>query len=312
MYICHRCNEKFDDKFKLLEHWKVTATTIPCDYICIECGTKLQNNRAFYRHKSSGCTYKPRDKTLDLMLENYLILECTTSNVLSVPTMTNSNIEADLIDEKSCVIVNEVQNQKQDNYIQDNSTHIHNGDVNNININIGKLVVTPHTQEMKIDKKELLGDIMEKILFRMDIGASGKANWSTLAFTDSFHQMFEHIYANKDRPEHQNILLKDPETRQLQIFDGEQFVDDKLTTEERMLKVLHFIGDGLKWMVENCETYTPEFKKEKKEQIGRVLIGIPKFKISYRAMFDNMFDSLKNVREEILNRDDEIECIDKV
>ena len=52
MMYCHRCNDTFSDKDELLEHWK---SKIPCDFLCIECGIKLQNQRAFYRHKSSNC-----------------------------------------------------------------------------------------------------------------------------------------------------------------------------------------------------------------------------------------------------------------
>jgi hypothetical protein len=136
----------------------------------------------------------------------------------------------------------------------------------------------------------------------MDTGISGKANWGTMAFTDSFHQMFAHIYGNKHRPEYHNLLLKDEATRELQVFNGEKFVDDKLTSEERMLKVLHFMGDGLRWMVENCDNYTEEEKEAKSDKIGRVLSGIPRFKMTYKAMFDNIFNTLRDVREQILEK----------
>ena len=219
-------------------------------------------------------------------IENRLTKLTTTTN--------NKKVNTDIHCEKNNIIYG------------DNITN------NHININIEKLVITPHTHEMKLDKEELLGDIVEKILFRLDTGASGKARWETVAFTDSFHQMFEHIYANKLQPEHQNLLLKDEKTRELQIFDGKTFVDDKLTSDERLLKVLHFMGDGLKWMVDNCDKYTPEEKEEKHGRIGRVLSGIPRFKMSYKVMFDNIFKSLKDVREQILERVNEcnIKAID--
>lgn len=264
--VCPRCSNKFISEKKLRSHLR---SEHPCDFICNKCGNQLYTKNFYFKHLKSNCEYVPSHKPTEQDYEDH-----------------NKILE------------------KEDKMVTTNMRDMYNGDVtnNNFNIKIDKIVVTPHTEEMKIDKEKLLGEIMEKILFRLDIGASGKANWGTLAFTDSFQQIFEHIYANKDYPEQQNLFLKDLETRELQIFDGEKFVDDKLSTEERMLKILYFIGDGLKWMVEKCDTYTPEFKEEKKQQISRVLVGIPKFKVSYRAMFDNMFNTLKDVREHILER----------
>ncbi len=279
--FCHRCNDVFDNKDTLLEHWK-SNSKIPCDFICGECGTKLHNQRAFYRHQKSRCQYKPKGKTLDSLLE--------------VNKLGNRSIDKQLTTTESVKTVNNINNTNNTN------TNCNNTTTNNININIERLVITPHTHEMKVDKEQLLGDIVEKILFRMDTGLSGKANWGTMAFTDSFHQMFAHIYGNKQRPEYHNLLLKDEATRELQVFNGQEFVDDKLTSEERMLKVLNFMGDGLRWMVENCDNYTDEEKEAKSEKIGRVLSGIPRFKMTYKAMFDNIFNTLKDVREQILER----------
>ncbi len=278
MAICTRCQRDFANEHRLKQHWK---TLIPCDYICNKCGNKLTSHSSFKMHIDTDCKYLPKysknnkKKQLDLVEKQEVIDNSTKKTVNHINTQTNYN----------------------------NTT-------NNINIHINNLFINPHTHEMKIDKEQLLGDIVEKILFRMDTGLSGKANWGTIAFTDSFHQMFTHIYGNKQRPENQNLLLKDETTRELQIFNGEEFVDDKLTSEERMLKVLHFIGDGLRWMVENCDNYTEEEKEQKSDKIGRVLSGIPRFKMTYKAMFDNIFNTLKDVREQIIERSKEIEKIE--
>lgn len=254
---------------------------MPCDFVCNKCGYQMYSKSAYYKHTKSGCEftqpYKDPEDTYKQLLETPPVKkEKPPKKVTHIHgSQTSTNVSGDM----------NVTNQ--------------------ININIGKLVITPHTHEMKVDKEQLLGDIVEKILFRMDTGTSGKANWGTMAFTDSFHQMFAHIYANNMKPEYQNLLLKDETTRELQIFNGETFVDDKLTSEERMLKVLHFIGDGLRWMVENSDNYTEEEKEQKSEKIGRVLSGIPRFKLTYKAMFDNIFNTLKDVREQILERIEE-------
>lgn len=282
--FCHRCDTVFEDYKALSFHWK---KNIPCDFVCMNCGMRLSSRTIYYDHMKSNCTHTPK-YNVDKIKHLNVYTDSTQLRQYTPTTITST-------DDSS---------KNQYNAKQQVNGHVNTvSDSSNVNIiNIDRVVITPHTQEMKIDKKELLGDIMEKILFRMDIGKSGKANWGTMAFTDSFHQMFEHIYANKDKPHQQNLFLKNAETRELQIFDGEKFVDDKLSSEERMLKVLHFIGDGLKWMVENSDNYSEEFKKEKTAQIGRVLGGIPRFKITYRQMFDNMFNSLTNVREQILCR----------
>jgi len=283
MVNCPRCDREFADQHKLKQHWK---SSIPCDFICNKCGNQLNSNSSFRTHLETDCTYLPK----------------YTKGSKKKKSKKNDDKKELQSVKTSVSTVNNINSQTNCN----NTT-------NYINININNLTINPHTQEMKIDKEQLLGDIVEKILFRMDTGLSGKANWGTMAFTDSFHQMFTHIYGNNQRPENQNLLLKDVETRELQIFDGKAFVDDKLTSEERMLKVLHFIGDGLRWMVENCDNYTEEEKEQKSDKIGRVLSGIPRFKMTYKAMFDNIFNTLKDVREQILERTkssdiDQIEC----
>jgi hypothetical protein len=265
MATCHRCEKVFPNREELIKHWK---SKTPCDFVCMKCGLKLQHLRAFQKHTKKGveCQYIPSKEVLDKVF--YPNENRNTPSTQVTQTTQNAH-------------------------------NIHNGNVNNIiNIDLRGMVIK-HTDEMKIDKDQLLGDIVEKILFRMDTGISGKANWGTMAFTDSFHQMFAHIYANKDKPDQQNLLLKNEETRELQVFNGKEFVDDKLTSEERMLKVLNFIGDGLKWMVDNCDNYTDEEKELKSDKIGRILTGIPRFKMTYKAMFDNIFKSLKEVRDEI-------------
>ncbi len=295
IYFCNRCNEKFTDYEDLVLHWKRST---PCDFICTTCGTRMTSTRTYQKHKKSNCDYKPKySKQGDVKLLNL----CTETKDEKINTKNSSPNPSPSSNTNPSPVIHHIP--KTTNYYNNTKTINKNtGDVNYINININNLTINPHTQEMKIDKEKLLGDIVEKILFRMDTGISGKANWGTMAFTDSFHQMFAHIYGNNLRPENQNLLLKDETTRELQIFDGKAFVDDKLTSEERMLKVIHFIGDGLRWMVENCDNYTVEEKEAKTEKIGRVLSGIPRFKMTYKAMFDNIFNTLKDVREQILER----------
>ena len=289
--MCHRCSESFETRNDLIVHWK---TSVPCDYVCPDCGIRLQNKRAYQRHRKAGeeCKYIPKEDILDKIFESNKISTKIKQPPKKSPVKTPKSIT---------------------------NIHNHHGDnvknTNNISINIdmrGMGMILKHTEEMKINKEELLGEIVEKILFRMDKGISGKADWGQVAFSDSFHQMFAHIYANKQRPEYHNLLLKDEVTRELQVFNGETFVDDKLTSEERMLKVLNFIGDGLRWMVENCDNYSEQDKEEKRDRIGRVISGIPRFKMTYKAMFDNIFDSLKDVREEILKTIDEPKVITDV
>jgi uncharacterized C2H2 Zn-finger protein len=283
-FKCPRCPQEFKYEKKLRAHLR---NDIPCDFICNKCGNQMYTKSSYYKHVRSNCDFiQPYKDPGD---------QIVSGEIVPVEKTKKANKPS----------------QKRSTHIHGNqnntSTNI-SGDMNitnQININIEKLVITPHTQEMKIDKEQLLGDIVEKILFRMDTGISGKANWGTMAFTDSFHQMFAHIYGNSMKPEYQNLLLKDETTRELQVFNGETFVDDKLTSEERMLKVLHFIGDGLRWMVENCDNYTEEEKEEKRDKIGRVLSGIPRFKMTYKAMFDNIFNTLRDVREQILERIEE-------
>jgi len=274
MKRCHRCEDIFEDKEQLVKHWK---NKIPCDFVCIKCGVRLQNRRAYQKHSKKGeeCKYMPSEEFLEKALES------------------------NDIDHKR-KIINQITNQNSvsNSHNTNNTNNIYN---NTINIDMRGMIIK-HTEEMKLDKEQLLGDIVEKILFRMDTGLSGKANWGTMAFTDSFHQMFAHIYANKEKPDQQNLLLKDSETRELQVFDGNNFVDDKLTSEERMLKVINFIGDGLRWMVDNCENYSQEEKEQKTDKIGRVISGIPRFKMTYKAMFDNIYKSLKEVKDEIEER----------
>ncbi len=282
---CHRCDMVFEAKKELILHWK---SAIPCDFICCDCGMRLQNRTAFYKHRDEKrkCKYIPKDDIQDKIFEsNRTINRCAIAKEL-----------------KKCTV----------RQITNINTNTINGDINNININIDmRGMILKHTDEMKLDKEQLLGDIVEKILFRMDTGLSGKANWGTMAFTDSFHQMFTHIYGNKRRPECHNLLLKDETTRELQIYNGEEFVDDKLTSEERMLKVLNFMGDGLRWMVENCDNYTDEDKEAKRDKIGRVISGIPRFKMTYKAMFDNIFKTLKDVREDIIKDMESVKMIKK-
>jgi hypothetical protein len=264
-FSCTRCNKNFDSKSKLSKHY-IKIKENPCDFICHDCGEQLYSYITFIRHQNT-CTAKKN----------------TLENLTQAPE-----------------IVHKTYNTNK--YSNTNSNNNYNNTINNtINIDMRGMVIK-HTEEMKIDKEQLLGDIVEKILFRMDTGLSGKANWGTMAFTDSFHQMFAHIYANKDKPGQQNLLLKDETTRELQVFNGESFVDDKLTSEERMLKVLNFIGDGLRWMVDNCDNYSEEEKEAKSDKIGRVLSGIPRFKMTYKAMFDNIYKSLKEVKDEIEER----------
>jgi len=265
-YSCTRCNKSFDSKSKLSKHY-IKIKENPCDFICHDCGEQLNSYRTFKRHKNT----------------------CSETK----------NIVNNTVHENVHNIHENVHNTYNTNNKTSN-TNSHNT-YNTINIDMRGMIIK-HTEEMKIDKEQLLGDIVEKILFRMDTGLSGKANWGTMAFTDSFHQMFAHIYANKDKPDQQNLLLKDEATRELQVFNGESFVDDKLSSEERMLKVLNFIGDGLRWMVDNCETYSEEEKSQKTDKIGRVLSGIPRFKMTYKAMFDNIYKSLKEVKDEIEER----------
>ncbi len=283
MMTCHRCFDNFVNMNELIIHWK---SIVPCDYICCDCGIRLQNKRAYQRHrkKDEKCKYIPKQDILEKIFE---------SNRTSNPVQK---------ERKQTPLKPKIGKSHPTTI---NNIHNHNGDNinNNININMNidmRGMIFKHTDEMKVDKEQLLGDIVEKILFRMDTGISGKANWGTMAFTDSFHQMFAHIYGNKQRPEYHNLLLKDEVTREIQVFNGEEFVDDQLTSEERMLKVIHFIGDGLRWMVENCDNYTPEDKEAKRDKIGRVISGIPRFKMTYKAMFDNIFKTLKDVREEII------------
>lgn len=280
-YYCHRCEATFDDFNSLSAHWK---KTVPCDYVCTKCGNRMPSRTTYYDHLKSNCSYVPKKGNPESlnMIKNKKTEKSIAKKIRNNTKTNNSTI-------------NNINSPTNCNNTNTNNT-------NYINININNLTINPHTKEMKIDKEELLGDIVEKILFRMDTGVSGKANWGTMAFTDSFHQMFAHIYGNKMKPENQNLFLKDEKTRELQIFNGKAFVDDKLTSEERMLKVLHFIGDGLRWMVENCDNYSPDEKQAKSEKIGRVLTGIPRFKLTYKAMFDNIFNTLKDVREQILER----------
>lgn len=274
-FSCHRCFKTFATETYLQNHFKHIKDH-PCDFVCYDCGRKMDTYVIFKKHKKTKCKYVPKSNK-------------ETSTPKQIPTTSNSQTDNSSMD-------NSHNTHKTNNNHSHNTNNITNNVQNTFNITL------PHGKETNIDKEELIGEIVEKILFRLDTGVSGKANWGTVAFKDSFHQMFSHIYANKDKPDQQNLLLKDQDTRELQIFNGNGFVDDKLSSEERMTKILHFLGDGLKWMVSNCDNYSEEDKEAKSAKIDRVLTGIPRFKITYKAMFDNIFNTLNEIKNDIEER----------
>lgn len=49
---CHRCENQFNDIISLRKHWK---SIIPCDFVCLKCGYRLNSRKSYQRHVRSNC-----------------------------------------------------------------------------------------------------------------------------------------------------------------------------------------------------------------------------------------------------------------
>lgn len=100
----------------------------PCDFVCYDCGNILYTRQSYDKHIKSKCTYFPK----------YIKHKVHQNNVT----------------------------QNQVNNIDNSNTTINNNNIN-ININLRGLIL-PHTSEMKMEKQQLLGEIVEKILSHIE------------------------------------------------------------------------------------------------------------------------------------------------
>ena len=136
--------------------------------------------------------------------------------------------------------------------------------------------------------------LLEQVLFRLDIGKSGKADWGHTAFADVFVMIFRHIYVNPERPQFRNVALKEGE-KHILLYDGNAFAEDTLECRQRLLLIVTFIGNTLlKWMASKSDMYTKKYAstEEKCSHIDRVLTGIPRFKTSYEVLFRRLEEAL--------------------
>lgn len=58
-FKCHRCDTIFTSQARLLNHLK-NGSNNPCDFVCHDCGHKMESYMSFKRHRESKCTYFPK------------------------------------------------------------------------------------------------------------------------------------------------------------------------------------------------------------------------------------------------------------
>lgn len=81
MYECHRCHEIFEDRNKLILHWK--RRIIPCDFVCDTCGVKMHSKRAYQQHAKRGeeCIFIPSEKCLKKGFRNNIVYKSNNPNL---------------------------------------------------------------------------------------------------------------------------------------------------------------------------------------------------------------------------------------
>lgn len=213
MYQCGRCEQTFKDEGRLVQHLQ---NTVPCDWVCRDCGLKLNCKSSYVRHKNKRCHPVKVEKSN------------TDKENLNVPIKMNNNNNFTGNNN------NVINIQMNNNFNNINNTY----NIEDFNLKrVSKYGIVAIENEqgdlMELHKKQLWNMFISYIKTQ-DIKSYENLRNLLIEIVALFH-------SNKNTPENLNIVSTSDDADRNQVYSGKEFVDDFMTKNIRDKRVLQLI-----------------------------------------------------------------------
>ena len=227
MYQCGRCEQTFKDEGRLVQHLR---NTVPCDWVCTDCGKRMTSRTAYLRQKEKTCQPEIVHSGDTRKPDQLEIVNSINGNNNSINNNSNVNSNNNVIN----IQVNNVNNNVKNIYkIED--------------FNLSKIkrygIIAIENEQLDLLNLHI---ISLRNMFVKYIRLPEVERFSQKQLRNLLIDIVALFHSNKKTPENMNIVSTSDNTDRNQVYSGKEFVDDYVSKDIRNKRVLQLVINQIK------------------------------------------------------------------